>query len=959
MGLPEARGRAVSAPMSLVGRLVVMICWLGAVGVAVGAPWPEASSDQAWDPAWVRGTLDNGLRYAVRRNAEPRNRVTLRLLIAAGSLVEREEERGAAHLVEHMVFRGTKAYPGDSLNQALQRRGLAMGPDHTAFTGYEHTIYHLELPDLGEETLRFGLEALREYATATTFEPAALERERLVVMNEKASRDVVQARRAERLVGYLWPDSLMAGRPVIGTTETLRSLTREQLVAFYDAWYRPERMAVIAVGDLPTDVLAKRIHDVFAGVTARGAARAEPDQMVPAAASPPSVDVFTDTQITGVEVGMFHPVARPSGASDRAERSATLQRGVAFEIFQRRLARVSAEAGETMVAPSARLDDFARGWEVASVQAHGRLDNWQSVVARVEQEHRRAYLHGFTPAEVEWGVNAMRTRADAFVRGIATLRSEGYAGQMAAAMLAGRVLTTPEAWRDELVGFLPDLSPQSCLRAFRAAWEKSAAHVFVGAGPEWRVARQPVADAFNRSRETVVAAVENLPLPRFAYDRFGTPTEPVRVTPITDLDVTLAEYANGVRLNHKRTLFERDIVDVNVRVQGGRLSRPPAKAGLEFLAYYGFLNGGLGRHRGVELRELLAAHTLALSFHVDLDAFVFRIRCTPDELPLAMRVLTAHLTDAAYRADALPDAHAGYTTLLSQFLGQAGGVIDLTAEATLLGEDFRFGYAPWEAYAKRTFEELRAWMEPWLQAGAMEVSVVGDVDWTAARAAVDPTLGALGARTRRVSVTKADAPRFAKPSAVARRLRSDPRLKQVSIAWYFPVAKDVAVHEERRCVLLMHCLQDRLWQRLREELGATYGPEAHFVHYEGAPGINYFVISADVDLERADAAAQVIRKELLAVAKSGFSQDEFERSRRPFLRAREDDLRENGYWGLTVLADAQERPMRLAAARDRAADTAAITAREMRALARTYLAPKNGFVFVAEPAGIIRVWNGK
>ena len=229
---------------------------------AAAAPWSGVTSDLPPDPSVRWGTLPTGLRYAVMPNAEPKGRVSLRLLVAAGSLHESDDEQGLAHFIEHMAFRGTKAYPRGALVPALEHAGIALGPDNTAFTTNSFTIYHLELPDGKEPTLRLGLGVFREYAGAISFDPDLIEIERGVILSEKDSRNTPDARVSQANQELLWPGSRLVRRPPIGKEENIRHFTREQFKAFYDAWYRPERMAVVMVGDFTTDDGARLIGEI-------------------------------------------------------------------------------------------------------------------------------------------------------------------------------------------------------------------------------------------------------------------------------------------------------------------------------------------------------------------------------------------------------------------------------------------------------------------------------------------------------------------------------------------------------------------------------------------------------------------------------------------------------------------------------------------------------------------------
>jgi zinc protease len=171
----------------------------------------------------------------------------------------------------------------------------------------------------------------------------------------------------------------------------------------------------------------------------------------------------------------------------------------------------------------------------------------------------------------------------------------------------------------------------------------------------------------------------------------------------------------------------------------------------------------------------------------------------------------------------------------------------------------------------------------------------------------------------------------------------------VAIARFCPVADLGDYHQERRCRLLAALLAERLRVRLREELGAAYSSSANFVYDDGFPELSYFTLYAEVSQADALRAATLMKSELAAIRKKRFSDDEFARVKAPFLRQRDQDLRENFYWSYTVLRDSQQRPTRIVAARNRSADTAAITRRDLETLARRHLNPSRSFEFIAYP----------
>ena len=178
---------------------------------------------------------------------------------------------------------------------------------------------------------------------------------------------------------------------------------------------------------------------------------------------------------------------------------------------------------------------------------------------------------------------------------------------------------------------------------------------------------------------------------------------------------------------------------------------------------------------------------------------------------------------------------------------------------------------------------------------------------------------------------------------------SIPKLPQSAVAFVWTVPGLGSVHDDRRCRLLASLIEERLRQRVREEMGAAYSVTTQFVQTDGFPTLNYFQTYAEVEPDRATAVERLIRRELASLRREGITPDEFARARAPFVARRDADLRNNAYWGYTVLRDAQERPDRIAAARDREADTGAITQADLQALLDRYLDPAASFSFRTVP----------
>ncbi len=958
-GQTPEEGHTGNRPRPVVARflrhrliaVVVFVC-TGACAFlrAADGPWLAAESDLAPPTELRQGALPNGLRYVILPNAEPRDRVSLRLVVSVGSVQEAEDERGLAHFVEHMAFRSTRTHPAGTLTAALQRLGLGLGPDSAAFTFPDYTIYHLELPDVKDTTLREGLRIFREYASEVTFDPALIERERGVILSEKSTRDTPEARSGLDNLAFLFPESRQINRTVIGTTASIRALPRDRFVAFYDAWYRPERMAVIVVGNIGPDAVARIVEEELAGLAPRGPARPDRDDLVPARAEKPNVGIFADPGLLGVGLAFEHPVARPHRPDTHAKRVRELHGALAFAMFQSRLGRIAHEADSSFVTPIASLTPILPGWQIASFSVSGKIDNWQQVAAEVEREHRRAVLHGFAASELAEARANFITGYEEAVRTSPTWRSDWLATRLAASLVEGFVFLTPAALQRDLATTLAEATPDDCLRAFRDVWTYGAPHVFVTANPSFHITRQQIGDALNASRERPAPPLVEAPPPVFAYADFGPPGKLVRDEYSADLDVRLTQFANGVRANFKPTKFEADTIEIRVRVGEGKLSLPPNQPGLETLADAIFAAGGLGRHTAQELQRLLAGRSLGYSFQVGTDAAQLYGRCARRDLLLCLQVLAAHLTDAAYRPEALREARARFGSLYSSLNASPGGPITIQAPRVMFNGDARFGPPLVAELSARTLPELSAWLEPQLKHGAIELSVVGDVGWEETLDALGRTFGALPERAPRADTHKASALGFSRAPSATQIYSIDPKLGRSAIACFWPAPTLQDIHEERRCRVLSSVLGDRLRVRLRDELGTAYSPSASFIVTDGFTKMNYFAFYAEVEPVRTQQALKIIEREATTLAASGPDADEFNRAHQPYIHEMSDNLRTNAYWGGTVLSGAQFNPARLAAARDRTGDVSLINRAELARLAKRYLPPKNAFTFLTVPA---------
>src|SRR5688500_17308024 len=240
------------------------------------APSAPALTEQIpFDTAVTTGTLPNGLKYYIRRNTRPEKRVSLRLAVKAGSVDEENDQQGLAHFLEHMAFNGTRRFKPGELIAALESTGARLGPHVNAYTSFDETVYMFELPTDKEGLVEKGMQALSDFAGGMSLDPVEIDKERGVVVEEWRGGLGAGSRIRDQQIPVLFSESKYAERLPIGKPEVLTGFKPERLRAFYTKWYRPDRMAVVAVGDIDVAAMEALIKKEFGALPkAAGAAPA-------------------------------------------------------------------------------------------------------------------------------------------------------------------------------------------------------------------------------------------------------------------------------------------------------------------------------------------------------------------------------------------------------------------------------------------------------------------------------------------------------------------------------------------------------------------------------------------------------------------------------------------------------------------------------------------------------------
>jgi zinc protease len=915
--------------------------------------WPHEHSDLEPDPAVRFGRLANGLRYALMPNQTPPDRVSMHLLIQAGSFHERDHQRGLAHYLEHMLFNGSTHYAPGELVRYFQNAGMSFGPDANARTGFFTTVYDLLLPEGDAASLEKGLIILQDYATGALLLPAEVDRERKVILAEKRARDSASYRTFEATLRFEMPHARLPDRLPIGTEEVIESADHFALRTFYDTWYRPDRMVVIMVGDFDPGDAEKRIDRLFGALTPRAEGTFVPD---PGTVRHSGIETFYHYEkeagdaTVDIETLKMVPYTRDTAAERRKRVAADM----ADSILQYRLDRLISDQQAPMTSARTGSGTYLRNVAYAALSADCRPENWQQTLAALEQALRRTLQYGFTDAEVERVRKEYLAGLETAVRRASTRQSQSLSRSIAHSMARSRVFLSPDQEQHLLAETIRKLDAGALHRAFKNSWQSDDRLLLVTGNAVIPASSEPspaqsILKAFQQSAAVPVAPPEKEKRIVFPYlDKPAASGEILRRRDIEDLDIVQVDFANGMRLNVKKTDFKANTIAYILSFGNGRSTEPQQWPGMALLAGMLVNESGLGQLDREQLAHALAGKNTTRSFYVADDRLQFRGSTVPAETQLLFQLLQASMQDPSYRQSAFDLVRERLMNNVEAMGHDVEAAYSLVGNRFLAGGDGRFGYPDGTEITKMTLPVVKSWLEAqWTPAG-MELSLVGDLDPEKIIRLAARYLGSLSRSEMPVEAARPER-QVHFPTGKRRTVALDTRIEKGAVVVAYPTEDIWDIQRTRRLSLLAGILADRLREQVREELGAAYSPDA-FHHasrtYKGYGSLETHIIVAPKVI---DTIVDVVRHIASDLAAGGVAAGELERARRPLMTRIKEMRRRNDYWLRMVLDGSLRHPVQLSWARSFAQDYAAVTVGELNVLAAAYLDDQRNAVFVAKP----------
>ena len=871
------------------------------VDAPASTPAAPADADDPFplDPAIIAGKLDNGLRYFIRKNVKPKDRAELRLVVNAGSILEDDDQRGLAHFVEHMAFNGTTHFEKQELVDYLEGIGMRFGADLNAYTNTDETVYMLQVPTDDDEAVDTAFRILEDWAHGITFEGEEIDKERGVVVEEWRRGRGARARVRDEQWPVIFEGSRYAERLTIGDKETLEHAPHDALRRFYRDWYRPDLMAVVAVGDFDPAAIETLIRERFEGIVGPDDARPREAYGVPDH-DRTRIKIATDPELTSTNVvvaWMRDPHPTRTLDDFRLELVDALYHGMT----NARLDELRQRADPPYLYGFGGESGWVRAKSMYALQASVADGGLERGLSTLLTEARRVREHGFLPTELERAKTDLLRSFERQLEEADKQESSRHAGQLVGHFLEGEPLPGIERLAELAGAIVPSITLEE-VEARAGQWITPGNRVILVSGPDSEQAGIPdeatvlatfdAADA--AAIEPWVDQVRNEPLVAMVPD----PGAVVEETSIEDLGVTVWTLSNGARVVLKPTDFKNDQVVLRGWSPGGSsLVSDDDYLSAEFAASV-ISEGGLGEFSAIELDKALSGKIASVRGYIGDTSEGISGGASPRDLETMFQLLYLQFT--APRRD--EEAFGAFLARMNAMLENQQASPDFWFSKQF-SEVMSQGHVRGRMLTPELLDEIdldraiEIWRDRFADASDFWFFLVGSFDLETIRPMVEHWIASLPATDRGESWRDVGP----KPPVGVHRFEVRRGIEpKASVRLVF--TGDATWNRIERYAMwsMTQALSIRLREVLREDLGGVYG-----VGVSGSisrwPNERYSTyVSFGCDPERVDELIAAARAEIDVFRADGPPQAVVDKVHESQIRGRETSLEENGWWTGTL-----------------------------------------------------------
>jgi zinc protease len=858
---------------------------------------PSLTDSLSWDPTVRRGVLANGIRWFVKKNGRPETRVSLRLAVPIGSTAEADDQQGIAHFTEHMNFNGSAHFKdADDLVGYLRSIGLRFGADANAYTSFDETVYMLEVPTDRDSLLVTGLHALSDFAGRATLSDKEIDKERGVVMEEWRLGRGADERTQRQQFPVIFHDSRYAVRLPIGKPEILQGVPYARLRDFYKDWYRPEWMAVIAVGDVDPDKMERLIRENFSDLPKRTDAKEVPRWDVPPHEQT-LMSVVSDKEATSSSVALLVKRPRRPSNSVAAARN-DLKADLFTSMLNSRFDEIAHRGNSPFLNAFAGNFQFTRSVNLYYAQAQTDDGKQAKGFQALLEETARIRAHGFLQSELD---RAKRDQVAQLDRAYAE-REKTESRTLVAGMVGAYLNGEPEPGIEVSTKLAKSLLPGITLAEVNTLADSLVStrnRVVLADGPEKAGAPLPTEAELRTILDQMATAKPVAWVDKAAGQtlmaKLPAPGKIASRRTIDEIGVTVVRFANGLEAWLKPTDFKADEIQFTAYAPGGLSLADSAAYVAAWMSPFIVNDNGVGGFKNTDLQKMLAGRIIRVVPYASAYTHGVSGTTRPEDMETVLQLLNLGFVKPTED----PEAYAALQAQFNAFLvNRANSPDQVYADSAAMVNTggFYMSRVPTAAQvsAVKLPEALDFYRKRFANAGDFTFFFAGTFQADSLVPLLARYLGSLPGTGKRTSKWVAKGPRF--PPGITKvevRKGSEPK-GSVRITYF--TREPIEELDQHRANSAASILTDHLRSSLRELLGGTYSVSARFQHQMPLDGYSTMTISFGCDPARADTLIAATLTEIQKLTADGPSAADVTKEQEVQRRELETNAKQNNYW---------------------------------------------------------------
>ena len=877
-------------------RLFIFIAAIFAVTMAFGqTPLPN-------DPAVRTGKLDNGMTYYIRHNEQPAQRAEFYLATDVGAFQEEDHQDGLAHFLEHMCFNGTKNFPGKSLLDWLQSIGAEFGRNINASTGFEQTQYMLNnIPVIRESIIDSCLLVLHDYSHFVTCDPAEIDAERGVILEERRTRRDASWRMFEKSLPYYYGDTPYAKRTLIGGEEQLKTFAYESLTSFYETWCRPDLQAVIVVGDVDVDQVEAKIKSIFADIPAPVNPKEKVLHKIPDNVEP-IIGIITDPEATSSSIEVMwksEPMPKEIMNTDIAFMMDIVKAYIRL-IMRERFTDITSKPDAPFLGASFYISNLCNSCDATMGTVSFKEGDALNAFAAFMTELEKMKRFGFTDGEVQRAKDNIISSYERAVEAAPTRKNAEFVYPLLYNFYNNEPYMEP-ATELQLAQMLCNNINAAVLNQIAAQIITDNNLVVLYNGPE----KEGLANPTEQEISAVLAAVKNAEIAANVEESINEPFisgelkgAKVKKAKETVYGATEWTLKNGVKVIVLPTQHKQDQVLFNLSFDGGKtLIATEDMPSFEDNIWALFLNNsGISKFSGTQVPKMLAGKNLSVTPYIGGTKHGISGSSTPKDLETALQLTYLYFADPRFDEDEYQTGIQQIKAILPNIANNPDFIFQNAMNKILYGGNPRVVELNEETLANADLATIeRVYRELFKDAAGATLRIVGNVDPETIKPMIEKYIGSIAKGKKASKVNKANNISIAK-GIIDENVAIPMETPKSTVLQVYTAYMPIDTKTEVTLEIAKYVLDMIYTKTIREEEGGTYGVGVAMVGQRTPQERVIIQASFDTNPEQAPKLCELAIKGLKELAENGPDEEKFNMAIENFKKNIPESRISNSYW---------------------------------------------------------------